>query len=158
MLFKDFTIDGYHVVAIWYGKALWHHEGKRGLALFENDKWALVDQQFVGYNIEGQFTKEKLISCDSVWQIAFDNIEAGARPEWSNRTCTCGAHSMYGEDWEHHTPTCWLNETIYRGPYTPKNNDNRGLCFKCGQITKQVAGWTTMHCLCINPNCSWYER
>lgn len=154
----EVIVEGQEIVAVWDPIELWKKSGFKGLSVFADGRWCPIEVVVGGVSFDGRlFTKEQLLKCDPKWITAFDAVEDGLKPAIVRKKCSCGAHALYGKDWDHHTPTCFINQEHFI-PGIPKNNDGRSTCWRCGQPTVSKPCWTKESNLCANKKCSWYDK
>lgn len=51
-----------------------------------------------------------------------------------------------------------ITKTTQQRNTGPKNNDGRLKCCQCGEMTKEVVGFTSRYNLCSNRRCNWYNN
>ena len=92
---------------------------------------------------------------EDIWDLPgfFDNISERIRKRKANG-CSCGAWSMYGEDWEEHDSLCSYYDTHKRAKGEPKNNDGRYKCWACLRLLIIMGGYQ----ICNNKECNWYQK
>ena len=147
------------IVAKWLNTTIWDRGGfYRHIFMTEDFQWLAVDSDVYNFILTTySFTKEYLLSTGDTknWEKIFDKIEAGAPPDWvaDDFKCSCGVWATMGKSWILHSSTCNFK---VGPPAAVKNNDGRGDCFKCGQLTKQMGGGA--YDVCENKECSWYNN
>ena len=107
-----------------------------------NKDWSIPVDGHYGY-VEGQFDLPGF----------YENLSYQIRQRKSHG-CSCGAWSMYGEDWDEHDGSCSYYDTEKRSGDTPKNNDGRVDCWHCTRPTINMGGYQ----ICNHSDCRWYQK